>query len=96
MSPPPITLNRPATVRDSADIFTTTTDPNHPFGRELAQVDEIAEEFGGAKALLDEEEQEMLSKGLCKFAAEDYLNEIGEPYGGVFEDQLGTIANPWI
>jgi len=27
---------------------------------------------------------------------EDYLDEIAGLYGGVFEDQLGSIAKPWI
>ncbi|EXJ84338.1 hypothetical protein A1O3_05005 [Capronia epimyces CBS 606.96] len=95
MSPPPSSLTKPS-VRDSADIFGSTTDPNHPFGRELAQVNEIAEEFGATARLLDEEEQEIMSKGLCKFGVEDYLDEIAGLYGGIFEDQLGSLAKPWI
>ncbi|EXJ78589.1 hypothetical protein A1O1_08990 [Capronia coronata CBS 617.96] len=95
MSPPPSSLTK-SSVRDSADIFTSTTDPNHPFGRELAQVNEIAEEFGATARLLDEEEQEITSKGLCKFGVEDYLDEIAGLYGGIFEGQLGTLAKPWI
>jgi hypothetical protein len=94
MSPPPSTLTKPA-VRDSVDIF-SSADYNHPFGRELAQVNEIAEEFGATARLLDEEEQEIMSKGLCKFGVEDYLDEIAGLYGGIFEDQLGTMAKPWI
>ncbi|EGO52923.1 hypothetical protein NEUTE1DRAFT_126343 [Neurospora tetrasperma FGSC 2508] len=51
---------------------------HHPFGQELAQVTEIAEEYG-VKEKLNEfaaEEQEMAATGLCKFIAEDYLKEI--------------------
>ncbi|KAM7197613.1 hypothetical protein V8F20_006503 [Naviculisporaceae sp. PSN 640] len=50
----------------------------HPFGPELAQVTEIAEEYGVKERLneLDAEEKEMISKGLCKFSASDYLSEI--------------------
>ncbi|KAL0469154.1 hypothetical protein QR685DRAFT_327841 [Neurospora intermedia] len=51
---------------------------SHPFGQELAQVTEIAEEYG-VKEKLNEfaaEEQEMAATGLCKFIAEDYLKEI--------------------
>lgn len=95
MSPPPSTLTKPS-VRDSTDIFSSTTDPNHPFGRELAQVNEIAEEFGATARLLDEEEQEIMSKGFRKFGVEDYLDEIAGLYGGIFEDKLGTMAKPWI
>lgn len=53
---------------------------HHPFGQELAQVTEIAEEYG-VKEKLNEfaaEEQEMAATGLCKFIAEDYLKEIRE------------------
>jgi len=77
-------------------MFGAMTDPNHPFGKELAQVNEIAEEFGATSRLLDEEEQEIMSKGLYKFGVEEYLDEIAELYGGIFEDKLGSIAKPWI
>jgi len=43
-----------------------------------------------------EEEREVLSKGFHKFAVEDYLDEIAGLYGGIFEDRLGPMANPWI
>jgi len=95
MSPPPTTISKP-TVRNSTDFFSKTADPNHPFGRELAQVNEIAEEFGATARLLDEEEQDIMSKGLCKFGVEDYLDEIAGLYGGIFEDQLTSLAKPWI
>jgi len=50
----------------------------HPFGNELAQVTELAEEFGIHRTMeiIDEEEQELISRGLFKFGAEDYMNEI--------------------
>ncbi|KAL6249410.1 hypothetical protein RBB50_003263 [Rhinocladiella similis] len=95
MSPPPTTLNKP-TTRSSADIFSSSADPNHPFGRELAQVNEVAEEFGATARLLEEEEQEMMNKGLRKFGVEEYLDEIAGLYGGIFEDKLSSIAKPWI
>lgn len=94
MSPPPTTLNKPA--RNSADIFNRSADLSHPFGRELAQVNEIAEEFGATARLMDEEEQDIMDKGLCKFGVEDYLDEIAELYGGIFEDKLTSLAKPWI
>jgi hypothetical protein len=68
----------------------------HPFGKELAQVNEVAEEFGATARLLDEEEQEILSKGLHKFGVEDYLDEIAGLYGGIFDDKLGPMSKPWI
>jgi len=76
-------------------MFHGSTDPSHPFGRELAQVNETAEEFGATARMLDEEEQEIMSKGLCKFGVEDYLDEIAGLYGGIFEDKLGSMAKPW-
>jgi len=68
----------------------------HPFGKELAQVNEVAEEFGATARLLIEEEQEILSKGLYKFGVEDYLDEISGLYGGIFDDKLGPLSKPWI
>ncbi|KIX08417.1 uncharacterized protein Z518_03073 [Rhinocladiella mackenziei CBS 650.93] len=95
MSPPPTAIVKPI-LRSSADILNVSSNPNHPFGKELAQVSEMAEEFGATARLLDEEEQEILSKGLYKFGVEDYLDEIADLYGGIFEDKLGSMAKPWI
>ena len=67
---------------------------NHPFGRELAKVDEVAETFGSAGMLIDDEEQEMQAKGLRKFTVSDYLAEITGLTGGIYEDQIGL--NPWM
>jgi hypothetical protein len=90
-------MSNAAVVRNSADIFGgAAVDPDHPFGKELAQVNEVAEEFGGASALLDEEEQEMQVKGLMKFDADDYVNEILGFLGGVYGGRLTGLASPWI
>lgn len=68
----------------------------HPFGKELEQVNEVAEEFGSPH-VLDEEEQILYRKGLQKFTVEDYICEIEELYGNVFEDKTGTIsAGLWL
>lgn len=84
-------------VRNSADIFSgAAVDPNHPFGNELAQVNEVAEEFGGVSALLNEEEHEMRTKGLIKYNAEDYVSEILGLWGGALEDRLTAMASPWV
>jgi len=96
MSPPPTTLDKPA-VRNSNDIFGPASDSNHPFGKELAKVNEVAEEFGALSSVMVEEEQEILSKGLYKFSVDDYINEIVGLYGGgVFDGKLGPMANPWV
>lgn len=94
MSPPPTSLDKPS-VRNSTDH--PSFDSGHPFGKELAKVNEVAEEFGAASSVMDDEEQEILSKGLCKFSVEDYIIEIAGLYGGgVFDGKLGPMANPWV
>jgi len=101
MSPPPSDITtsttktsflEPTTARDTMAMFGSANASDvHPFTKELAKVNEVAEGFGSTGLVLDEEEQEMLNKGLCKFSVTDYIQEIS---GGVFEDQLGL--NPWI
>ena len=51
---------------------------SHPFGHELAQVTELAEEYS-AKPLSKEEEEDnryMKSRGLNKHSTEDYLSDV--------------------
>jgi len=45
--------------------------PANPFAHELAQVSELAEDLG-----LDLDEETMFKRGLYRFGAEDYLQEI--------------------
>ncbi|KXH44262.1 hypothetical protein CNYM01_07319 [Colletotrichum nymphaeae SA-01] len=72
----------------------------HPFGRELAQVTEIAEEFGIKDDLMYEEERALKAEGLCKFAAEDYLTEVQSIFASFFHDshapQRPMAAAAWI
>lgn len=77
------------------------TAESHPFGNELAQVSELVEEYGaipGAQqslAVVDEEEQELTSRALFKFAAEDYMSELQ----GLFISAFGDMPKPatvWI
>jgi len=93
MSPPPTTMPAVNVVRDSTAFFTGAVDAVHPFGKELAQVNEVAEEFGAVASVLDAEEELILSKGLYKFGVDDYINEIQALYGGIYEDRL---ASAWI
>ncbi|RYP92488.1 hypothetical protein DL770_001354 [Monosporascus sp. CRB-9-2] len=60
----------------------------HPFGLELAQVTEIAEDYGVKEKLsvIDEEEQELISRGLYRFRPEDYMSEIQ----GLFSTFFGS------
>ena len=59
-------------------------------------MNEVAEEYGATSRLLEEEEQDLLNKGLHKFGVEDYLDEIAGLYGGIFNDKLGPMSKPWI
>lgn len=93
MSPPPSTI--PDKPRTSAEFFGASEEA-HPFGKELAKVNEVAEEFGAASTVIDEEERELLSKGFHKFTVEDYINEIAGLYGGVLDNKLGPVGNPWV
>ena len=67
----------------------------HPFGAELAQVAEMTEEIAGL-SVSDAEEQFMRSRGLQRFRASDYEQEIWLGMGGVFEDQLPSFGAGWI
>jgi hypothetical protein len=64
---------------------------SHPFGKELEQVNEVAEEFGNLR-VVDEEEMLLYRKGLKKFSVDDYISEVDELYGSIFDDQLGPIG----
>ncbi|KAL9110276.1 MAG: hypothetical protein Q9227_005183 [Pyrenula ochraceoflavens] len=98
LTPPPTAISSNTNnnvVRNSADFFNANVDQSHPFGSELAQVSEVAEEFGAA-AVLDQEERDMMNKGLRKFDVEDYMNEISDMYSSVFQDRYHMKATAWI
>lgn len=69
----------------------------HPFGLELAQVTEIAEEYGVREkvALQDEEERQLAAQGLFKFAAEDYMCEIQGLFASII-GEVRPVAAVWI
>lgn len=94
MSPPPIDIVKP-TQTTTRDMFSSKASESsaHPFSRELAKVEEVAERFGGTSIVLDEEENEMMAKGLHKFSVDDYLAEITGMTGGIYDDRLNI--NPW-
>ncbi|KAF2850762.1 hypothetical protein T440DRAFT_468329 [Plenodomus tracheiphilus IPT5] len=65
--------------RSSLDMFKATIEEEaHPFGRELEQLNEIVEEFGGVVRDVESEADltAMRSKNLAAFCAADYLSEI--------------------
>jgi len=68
----------------------------HPFGNELAQVSELAEEFAVHMDVIDEEEQEVVSKGLLKFSAQDYMDEIQDLFISAFGELKPAMATIWI
>jgi hypothetical protein len=82
-------------------MFSSNVDTveHHPFGNELAQVSELAEEYGISKeklAVVDEEEQELVSRGLFKFRAEDYMSEIQSLFVTAFGDSRPAMSSMWI
>ncbi|KAI8957701.1 hypothetical protein F5Y11DRAFT_72905 [Daldinia sp. FL1419] len=87
-SPPPA---RPTYRRDYSES-------QHPFGNELAQVSELAEELGvkDKMQIIDEEEQELLARGLCRFRPEDYLAEVQGLFATFFKPEPAEIEQAWI
>jgi len=93
--------NSMSTARSSINMFSTNmeTVESHPFGNELAQVSELAEEYGitpQKMEVIDEEEQELLSRGLFKFRAEDYMSEIHGLFLNAFGETRPSMATMWI
>jgi len=90
-----------STARSSINMFSANVETveQHPFGNELAQVSELAEEFGISReklVVVDKEEQELVSKGLFKFRAEDYMSEIHGLFMSAFSDTRPTMSSMWI
>ncbi|QSZ29975.1 hypothetical protein DSL72_004493 [Monilinia vaccinii-corymbosi] len=106
MSPP----RRVSTSRSSLHMFSANVEESvmedaavitaepYPFSQELAQVTEIAEEYGITKEafLVDEEEQELISRGLFKFRAEDYMSEIQGLFMNAFGEVKPITGPVWI
>lgn len=71
---------------------------SHPFGHELAQVSELAEEYGVREQLneVDAEEKELVAKGLLKFSADDYMSEIQGLVSNLFSDPRPMASAMWI
>lgn len=74
------------------------SESQHPFGNELAQVSEIAEEYGVKEQVVNvasAEEQEMRAKGLLKLPADEYLSEVRELFAAFFGPPR-PVAAAWI
>lgn len=90
-------------ARSSVNMFNQLSNSEsadvHPFGSELAQVSEIAEEYGISKQkmdVIDEEEKELVSRGLFKFRAEDYMSDIHGLFLSAFSEGRPSMASIWI
>ncbi len=78
-------------------MFANQPEPDHPFGAELTKVNELAEEIGARDVLiLDEEEQLLMERGLCKFGVEDYVDEIQGLFGGSYNNPFSPFSAVWI
>lgn len=94
--------NSMSQARSSINMFAANVETvdSHPFGNELAQVSEIAEEYGLSEqmAILDPEEQELTSRGLFKFSAEQYINDIQDLLMNAFSEPAPrpAMATMWI
>jgi hypothetical protein len=79
--------------RASIDMFSSTIQEEvHPFGKELEQLNEVAEEFGGVvrDAEYEADMAVIHEKGLGQFCAADYLQEIMP----LFSNRFGTPRLP--
>lgn len=90
-------------TRDSLDMFASEVKPeptsSHPFGKELEQLNEVAEEFGTAvrDAEADADRAIMQAKGLVQICAADYMQEIASYYTNTFaEDAMSYQQVAWI
>lgn len=80
-------------------MFSNKIDNTHPFGRELEQLDEIAEEFNGAVRNVDREADLVVMKkrNLAKFCADDYIKEINPLLARCFEPKMIAVGTGgWI
>jgi hypothetical protein len=85
--------------RSSVDMFNSTiTEEAHPFGRELEQLNEIVEEFGGVirDAEADADLTVMRSRNLGAFCAAQYLAEIQPLFNSRFGLPQPAPAMAWI
>jgi len=103
MSPPSAMARRDSSRssrdhRTSVDIFKGLAEDSHPFGKELEQLNEVAEEFGGAvrDAEMEAELAYMAEKGLVRFCAADYLQVVQPLYTNLFETRRTAAPMAWI
>lgn len=95
--PPPPPIPSPA---PPASFQQRILKESHPFGQELAQVTELAEEYSNKATSKDDEEdvKYIKSNSLKKFSAEDYLGEINNLLSSFLPELTHTkpSATVWI
>lgn len=105
LSPPPSARKAAHDfARNSTEMFSASTTSfveapkESPFGRELAQLDEVAEEFGHVVRDAEAEADMacMQSRDLAHFAASDYLSEIQSLIYDTFEEEPACGHGGWI
>ncbi|KAH7123760.1 hypothetical protein B0J11DRAFT_320778 [Dendryphion nanum] len=86
--------------RSSVDMFTATIqeEETHPFGKELEQLNEVAEEFGGVvrDAEFDADMTALRDRNLAVFCAADYLAEIRPLFSNRFVNTHTPTPLAWI
>ncbi|KAK3720823.1 hypothetical protein LTR37_003486 [Vermiconidia calcicola] len=95
LSPPPSRDGDRDMVRSSAEMFSAhrsafvEASKDNPFGNELAQLEEVAEEFGQVvrSAEKDADHVHMDSRGLAQFTASDYMFEIQTLIHDMFREE---------
>lgn len=84
-------------TRESIDFFQSPSP--HPFGKELEQLNEVAEEFGSVirDAEADADHVFMEAHGLATFSSSDYSIEISGLLASVFEEESSAFEEAgWI
>ena len=80
---------------NSVDPLSASTE--HPFGAELAQVKEVAEEFGvNDVRIWSEEEQYLMDNGFGRYTVEDYLDEIQPLFSKVYDVPSQLYSPTWL
>lgn len=80
--------------RSSADLFSAKAENAYPFGRELEQLDEVAEEFNGAVRDVAREADVaiMKKKNLAKLCAADYIADITPLFVRCFDVRMVAVG----
>lgn len=94
-SPPP---QLPPVSRISTDVFSSSKPASdHPFGEELANLNQFVEELGARDvAIVDEETQYMIDNGFRCFGATEYILEIQPLFYRAFGEPALPVIAEWI